>query len=396
MNKLPITLLLSGMCVSLPATELIPEKEELLKHKATQIEQSNKALRYDWLSPLRLGATYHKDKSSAGEARSSSTTLSASYAQDLFRSGGICYAIRYADAKLGSEMLALEAEAASYQEQIFSTIVTLRRDRLRLEQSSLRLENSDIEIFLKRRQYEAGDIDITLLNRAIMDKNSELKTNISLKYSIADLELELQKYTAHSSDNIVLPTFIRLDKSDYLAHHRALAQANQQAQMQAQLSKVVRTNYLPTISFDAQAGYGNYDYASGAYDGGSYGYGLTLSMPIDFMETANVEASRAAELVARAEAADMVYTTALVYNQHENKIAQYEELIDITRQNLTLYDDLIEASSAGVDAGYKTGYDLQILRNSKQIDELEIRVNDFNIQLELAALHFTLLKAKEN
>jgi len=60
-----------------------------------------------------------------------------------------------------------------------------------------------------------------------------------------------------------------------------------------------------------------------------------------------------------------------------------------------LYDDLIQATQAGVNAGTKTGYDLQTLKNSKKIEELEIKINEINIQIELAKLHFSLKPSKE-
>jgi len=60
-----------------------------------------------------------------------------------------------------------------------------------------------------------------------------------------------------------------------------------------------------------------------------------------------------------------------------------------------LYDDLIKAIQAGVNAGVKTGYDLQTLKNTKSIEELEITINEINIQLELAKLHFAITPSKE-
>ena len=59
-------------------------------------------------------------------------------------------------------------------------------------------------------------------------------------------------------------------------------------------------------------------------------------------------------------------------------------------KNLSLYDELISVIQAGVDSGYKTGYDLQTIKNSKAIEEYTIKINELNIELELAKLYFAI------
>ncbi|HZF71768.1 MAG TPA: TolC family protein, partial [Sulfuricurvum sp.] len=68
-------------------------------------------------------------------------------------------------------------------------------------------------------------------------------------------------------------------------------------------------------------------------------------------------------------------------------ISSYQRVIAITKDNLTSYAELINATKAAVDAGYKAGYDLQTIQNTKAIEELEISINEINIQIELATLY---------
>ena len=94
-------------------------------------------------------------------------------------------------------------------------------------------------------------------------------------------------------------------------------------------------------------------------------------------------------LRSRAEAADAAREEGSAFDQSRNLIARYERENDVIRENLELYDTLIGVISKGVEAGYKTGYDLQTLQNTKRTDELNLRINDINIQLELAKLHYS-------
>ena len=90
----------------------------------------------------------------------------------------------------------------------------------------------------------------------------------------------------------------------------------------------------------------------------------------------------------RAEAADTEREEALAYEQLRNLVTRYENEIGVLEENLELYDTLIDVTRKGVAAGYKTGYDLQTLENTRRTAELEIAVDRINIQLELAKLHY--------
>ncbi|HEX5624065.1 MAG TPA: TolC family protein, partial [Sulfuricurvum sp.] len=95
------------------------------------------------------------------------------------------------------------------------------------------------------------------------------------------------------------------------------------------------------------------------------------------------------------QAADTKRLMEASYEQKVALIENYRRLITIIRSNLHYYDELIRATEAAVKAGYKAGYDLQTLQNSRAIEELEIKINDLNIQIELAALYYQMRHPQE-
>ncbi|MDD2450165.1 MAG: TolC family protein, partial [Sulfurimonas sp.] len=87
--------------ISLSANDkelLSQEKKNLLLQEQNRYESEYEKLRYNWISPLNLGASYGYDKVYSGDY-GTTTNISASISQDIFRSGGITYQIEYADAK---------------------------------------------------------------------------------------------------------------------------------------------------------------------------------------------------------------------------------------------------------------------------------------------------------
>jgi len=398
----PISLLSSLLLLSFfPKAEeinfLSSEKRQVIEQQQKINESEHEKLRYNWLSPLNLKGSYSYDKSASGNYHSDLKTLSGSISQDIFRSGGIIYQIEYADAKIQTETIALHQQIATLNNQLFSALLNYRKKRYELEQSTKKIDNYDIEIFIKRHLFEAGKADITELNNALMNKSGELKTSTALRYEISRQRLEIAKLSDIDPDTFVLPVFTLVKEEEFLKNHLDLRYARSQNQTYESLYHVTQSSYLPSIAINGSAGYQEYDPKElpNGYSGTFYSAGVSLSLPLAYNASAAIQESKAAYLKQAAESADAERTTRASYAQSLELIESYRHYIAITRKNLALYDDLITATKAGNDAGTKTGYDLQTITNSKAIEEYTIKINEINIQLELSKLHFAINASKE-
>jgi hypothetical protein len=115
--------------------------------------------------------------------------------------------------------------------------------------------------------------------------------------------------------------------------------------------------------------------------------GLQLSMPLAYNASASIQEAQSLYLKQQAEASDIKRQMDAQYEQSIAHIESYKRVIAITGENLKFYEELIDATKAAVNAGYKAGYDLQTLQNTKSIEDLEIKINEINIQIELASLY---------
>lgn len=376
---------------------LSEEKRELLRQQQSIYESEHEKLRYNWIAPINLNGTYSYDKSAQGDYHSDTQSISASLSQDIFRSGGITYQIAYADAKKESETLALQKQIATYNQDLFIALLNFKKNLILREQSQKRLNNKEIEVFIKRQLYDAGKVDITELNNALMEKSGELKTIASLKYSLAEQRFEISKISNMTPEDFTLPRFDLIEKEQFLAHQLDLRYVRSQTKVLKNLADVTSSQYLPTLSLNADIGYRKYDpkELSGSYNGNYYTTGIQLTLPLAYNASATIQEAQATYLKESANAADKHRELEATYTQIIEKIESYREYNTITSQNLTLYDDLLQAIQAGVNVGTKTGYDLQTLQNTKAIEELEIKINEINIQILLAQLHFALNPSKE-
>lgn len=378
---------------------LSPEKQNYFQQQQHQIDATYEKLRYDWLSPINLNASSIYEKSASFWAEHTRKSLSAGIAQDLFRSGGITYAIDYAHAKKESDSLALGKEIAGISQQLMNAVLTYRKNEIALKQSDLKLKNAQIEIFLKRKQYEAGDIDITFLNNALMNQSNELKNNTSLHYALEQQKFEAAKLTDLPINSLSIPLYTLTQKETFLEQGWDIRYANALAGSAAQQYGQVKSSYLPKLTLIADVGYQQVDSQSApaaGYRGNFYDAGLQLSMPLAYNASATSQEAQAAYLKQQAQSADAKRQMNALYDQTVALVESYRQTISITQNNLNYYDELLGATKAAVNAGYKAGYDLQTLQNTRAIEELEIQINEINIQIQLSQLHYQMQHPQES
>jgi outer membrane protein len=391
--------LLSISAMGIDSSPLLSnEKQNILKQNKIMYESEYEKLSTDWLAPLNLNGSYSYDKSAQGNYHSQTGTLWASISQDIFRSGGITYQIRYADTKKQLEATNHQKQIAFYHEQLFISLLNYRKNRILLEQSSKRLENKEIEIFIKRQLFENGKVDITELNSALVEKSGEQKNRASIEYSLTEQRYEIAKISDINPDIFNLPMFELIEKERYLSDQFDLAISRAQSNTLKNLYDITSSRYLPSLALNATYGYRDYEpkELSGAYRGDYYTAGVQLTMPLSYNGSATIQEAQANYLKEAAKTADKKRELNAQYALVFEKIQSYRDYISITSKNLLLYDELIRVLQAGVNAGTKTGYDLQTLKNTKTIEELEIKINEINIQIEFAKLHFALHPSKEN
>lgn len=391
--KLPyilLPILFSSLIYGEETSLLSPEKQNYYEQQQRQIDAGSEKLRYDWISPLNFKASNLYEKSSAG-THDTRQSISAGIAQDIFRSGGITYAIGYADAKKEADTIGMQKEIAGIHQELITAILSYRKNALILEQSEIKLKNAKIEIFLKRKQYEAGDIDITLLNNALMNQSSELKNNTAIRFALANQRLEAAKLSDRSIDTIEFPLFSLTQKEAFLEEEWNIRYAHSLAQSTAQQYGQTKSAYLPKLTLIADAGVQRYDSREFAdYRGNFYDMGLQLTMPLTYNASASIQEVQSTYLKQQAQTADIKRQMDARYDQSMAHIESYQRVIAITKETLKFYNELTNATKAAVDAGYKAGYDLQTLQNTCLIEELEIKINEINIQIELSALHFMM------
>jgi outer membrane protein len=367
-----------------PVDEMLirTNKLDIINEQKKEIEANAQKIKYDWISPLNLSHSYSRSNIQGEGVSDTSLNLT----QDVFRSGGIIYKIAYADIKLKNSLSSLSLENTSLYKELYSGLLALKKLRLILKQNHFTFLNTEIEVFLKTQQYKTGDVDITELNRALREKNSALKIELTAKQAIVEKEIELKKLTDVKLESIDVPIFKMLSKEEYQESNYNLEVSKLNGELSDTSYKITRSSYLPTISINGAYGYR--DNPTINFNDDYYSFGATLSMPLDYNYYSTLQESKAVYLTNKLQIQETKIDEMALYKAGISRIQNYEAYKIVTQENISLYTNLIKIVQKALKSGLKTGYDLKTLQNTKKIDEIELEISNINIQIELVELTF--------
>ncbi|RXK13148.1 transporter [Halarcobacter mediterraneus] len=369
------------------------DKKELRELEKKILKEEHESSKNEWISPININSSLNRNHSFSEETNSLSKGVSLGFSQSIYESGGIEFTIKYANEKYKSDFLAWENQNKQILQTVYETLLEINKINIELKQSEYELKNKEIELTLKRIQYENGDTDITELNNAIMAKNSQFQQNVNLKNSLKQQELILAKYTNLKYDEISLINFDNIEKEKYLKKNIDLLYENSLVNLADTSYKKQKTNYLPKVSVSTSISYSHNEnlVSDEKSDNTSGAIGLSLSMPLyDINKKPTLEKAKLEVIKQKLSLIDLKNEISKDFDETLTKIDTYREYNKIIEDNIKLYNDLIEVNQASNAVGMSSDYDLEILKNTKKINEYDLVINDINMQLEYAKLYFKI------
>lgn len=374
------------------------DKKEYRKLDKESILKKYDYSKNSWIGTINLDAsvstTHPFDKSKDDNY---SKQASIGFTQSLFESGGIWSKIDNAKSTFDYDLLSWENENSELLLSIYSTLLEIKKLKYQQFQNRIKYENKDIELIIKKIQYEAGKSDIIELNNAVMSKNIAYRDVISVENSLKQKELELAKYTDLKYENIEILDFKPISKEDFLEKNFSLLKEDARVAILNSSYKIDRSKYLPKLTLNANARYSNTkdDFNNMLSDtrkeDSQSTASLNFSMPLfDYNMSSKLQESKIEVLKQQTYLNDLKSDMESDFEQILTKIDTYEKISKSIDDNIKLYEDLIKANIVSNQAGMTASYDLEILENSKKINEYDLLINDINILQEYSKLYFKI------
>ena len=370
---------------------ILSENKELLfdyQFQSNQLETDK--LSMSWVEPIRL--QYRRDYSTQFGDR---TIHTGNYAviidQPIFRSGGIYYGIKYAQALYDANLADITLQKRTMIGDAVSILFKLKKTRL--EQKKLRylIKNDIIDIRQKRDSYDAGLLDSSFLDQAILKKSQDEAALLEMDLNLLELKQRFSLLSDKNPENLRLPVLKLMSKSTYNADNLELKRDRFRAEQSDYNVQVTWAKYLPKVSLQGQYINGDinplFSGPTSVLNENYYNYGFTVSIPIDINSMDDIELSKVDKLRAAVQVLDRKETVAEEYDWIHNSLGILDKKILLAKKDEKIYKNLFTLTKNLAEVGEKTMMDADIMNNSLQIRKIDQKIYRIDKQVQLLKLY---------
>lgn len=363
-------------------------KKEQFKYDYDKVEAESSKLRDSWIAPVNLQYSY--SKSNPYDEEQTTENAAVKMDQPIFASGGIYYGIKFAEASRIYSNFSVEAAQRRLVKDAISLLMQIKQMDFKIKKQELQIKNSEINLAQKQEQYLNGQLDSGFLDNAIIERNVVTQALYDIQTNKERLISKFNAISDMAYESAEVPSLESLTKEQFLANNIVLDISKSDVEKNRYNKDVTTTKYLPRVSLTA--GY-NWNKSDTTYKFGSqkerdyYDYGLKVSMPLDINSFRDIEASRIDYLKSQLVVEDRRRELRALFEEVTQNIENFEKKIGLSIQNRELYEKLLSETQEMYSAGYKTSYDVDLLKNSVLIQAIDLKIFEIDKQLELLTLY---------
>lgn len=358
-------------------------------------------LRDSWIQPLEMKYTISKSNPYNEEGAQTQKTQNAAIIMDqpIFKSGGIYYGIKFAQASYKYNRYSIDAARRKLIKEAVQLLMQIKQSALSIKKQELQIDNARINLEQKTEQYLNGQLDSGFLNSAIIEKNRAVQALYDLQTNQERLVSKFEAISDLDYKEAAIPSLKLIAEEAFLQNNVDIKQIQSESEKNRYNKNVTLSKYLPTLSLTA--GY-NWDKLENPSFAGLtnlqsppetkyYNYGLKATMPLDFNTFRDIESSRVEYLKSLVLVDDKKREYRALYEQVMQNMKNFDKKIVLSAENKSLYSKLLEDTKQLYTAGYKTEYDVQNLANSVEIEKVDQKIFEIDKQLELLNLYEKLI-----
>ncbi|MDZ7880485.1 MAG: TolC family protein [Saprospiraceae bacterium] len=350
-----------------------------------QIKEDSSKLKKDWINPI----TYQYTKNLGEDYKTDRSVISIN--QPIFQSGGIYQAIKYADSTYNYATLDLEQQKKELIKNALIFLYSIEKTNLNIEKAKYTLENAKIDVNRKKEQVLNGFLDASFLDNALLTLNSTKNSLVDLKYQKQELINSFNNISSKEYTNFELPTFKMFDEKEFLESNIELKKIEADINKKGNYSYMTMAKYLPSINaFYTYSKYHETDNNTKLSKENDQTFGLTLNIPLDSRTFNDVQSKRIDYLKSKLDLENSIDDEKTFFKTKLEKLAMIDERLQITKDDLEVYDSILKIINEEKEAQIKTQSDLETLQNSQKIKSLDLKVYEIEKQLELLEMYAKL------
>jgi len=383
------SLLLTSVVSADELSDILSDNKNLLFGYEFQINTAkSNTLENSWIEPIRLQYRRSFSKQFIDQTITAGS-FTVGIDQPIFRSGGIYYAIKYAQAIRGANASDIKIKRKETIGNAVKILFDIKKTKLEKKKLKLLIKNDAIDIRLKRESYEAGLIDSSFLDQSILKMNQDETKLLEMEMSLISLDKNFALLSDKNPQELKLPILKLISAERYRGDNLELARDKLRVKEKKYNSKITWAKYMPTVS--VQVRYTDEDinplFARPGLEEQYFTYGFTISMPININMFSDIEATKVEHLKAQTEVIERKNTIDKEYKHVKSKLRIIDKKIALARKDEALYKRLYRTTKNLADAGEKTSYDTALMRNSLEVRKLDKKIYVIDKQIELLGLY---------
>ena len=351
-------------------------------------EADTSELRDSWITPIQLNYSISKSNPYTNTQKSQNAAIKMD--QPIFQSGGIYYGIKFAEHSKKYMDYSIDVAKRKLIKDAIATLMQIKQKDLQISRQELQIENSEINLKLKEEQYLNGQLDSGFLDNAIIERNVVIQSLYDIETAKERLISTFTTLSDLDYKIATTPHLELLNEEEFLEHNIVLKMAESKMEKDKYSKDVTVAKYLPQVSLTAGYNWTKTDSTVavfGALERDYYDYGLRATMPLSINTFRDIESSRIDYLKSQVITQDREVELIALFSQVMHNLKNLDKKKLLSVQNKEIYTKLLDDTNNLFDAGYKTQYDVDILKNSVQISELDSKIFEIDKQLELLALY---------
>jgi len=375
-------------------TYISDSKKQQFNYDYEKNEAESSKLRDSWIAPIKLDYSYAKSKPYSQQQTNETAAIKMS--QPIFKSGGIYYGIKYATASKLYSDYSIDVAKRKMIKDTIALLMQIKQTSLKEQKQALQIKNSEINLLQKKEEYLSGQLDSGFLDNAIIQRNVVKQALYDIQTAKEKLITQFHTLSDLDYKSATIPHLELISDEDFVKNNIVLKQSRAAIEKNRYLKNVTIVKYLPSVNFTADYSWSK-STGQGFQTGGNFvdtsnelsyaTYGLQASMPLDINTFRDIESSKVDYLKSIVVKDDKKRELHALFEQVMHNIHNYDKKISLSNEDITLYTKLLKDTQDLFNAGYKTEYDVDTLKNSLAIQNIDSKIYAIDKQLALLNLY---------
>uniref|UniRef100_UPI0040487B2D TolC family protein n=1 Tax=Aliarcobacter sp. TaxID=2321116 RepID=UPI0040487B2D len=350
-----------------------------------QIEEDSSKLKKDWINPIQ----YQFTKNLGEEDKTERSVISIN--QPIFQSGGIYQAIKYADSTYNYASLELDQQKKELIKSAINFLYMIEKTNLNIQKTKYTLENAKIDVNRKKEQVLNGFLDASFLDNALLTLHSTKNSLVDLKYQKQELINNFNNISSQEYTNFELPNFKLFSEKEFLENNIEIKKSEADITKKGNFSYMTMAKYLPSVNaYYTYSKYHDTDDNNKFSKENTQTFGLTVTVPLDTRTFNDIQSKRIDYLKSKLNLDNKVDDEKTFFKTKLDKLSMIEERLQITKDDLEVYDSILKIINEEKEAQIKTQSDLDTLQNSQKIKSLDLKIYEIDKQIELLEMYAKL------